>query len=1511
MRVAARKARNGKGGGRAGVRATRATPKASKLGELQTAYKESVEQQVATAEILNVISSSPHDLQRIFETIARAGTKLVGGRAGGVFRCIDGKIHLMAADVSPEQLATLQRSYPIPVDEGSIVGQAIVHGKVMNVADVQVFTSPRTQAVSRAIGFRAQLTVPMMQDGKAIGAISVVRWETGRFDDKLVALFKMFADQAVIAVRNASLFGEIRERNAELKKSLDFQGATGEILASLSSSVTDTTPVFDAIVRNVLRLFGTQFTAVFLLRNEVLELAALKGPPGFAERFTTLFPQPVNANTLTGKVLRTGKLMQVTPIIGNVASAPETERLAREYDYNSMMIAPMIRDGRTVGAIATAHREALPFDEKQVALLKAFADQAVIAIENARLFNETKEALEQQTAISEVLRAISASPTDVAPVLEAVAARAGRICDASDVRIFLVEGSDIRAVAGFGDVPGAIALGSTQPITRDLVAGRCVVDRAVVHVEDVDAVKDEYPVAQALSQPNGIRTVLGVPLMREDEPLGVILLRRIGVRPFGQKQIALLRTFADQAAIGIENVRLFNETNEALERQTATAEILRVISSSPTDVQPVFEAIVESAVRLCGARFGRVYRYDGSQIYMVASHGLSATGLTKVQSVFPRPAGNDTIAGCVIVTRQPYYVFDIEQDTSVPELSRQMIAALGTRSQVTTPMLRAGEPIGAITMGWDEPNGFNEKQCELLQTFADQAVIAIENVRLFHALETRNRDLTEALEQQTATGEILKVISSSRTDVKPVFETIIRNAVRLCDGARGTVFTFDGQSMHLGAHFNIGPAEAEVFRRDYPVAVTADRPSGQAVLERRVVNVPDMLESGYSDATKHRARVSGNRALLAVPMLRDGEPLGAIAVTRSEPTQFSDSYVALLQTFADQAAIAIENVRLFKELEARNKDLGESLEQQTATADILKVISSSTTDTQPVFESIVRSAARLFAPCNAVLLMREADRLMRKAIAGPRKTSLKELNDRHPLFVHPDQSISARAVLERRTIEIPDTEELPPGHTGIQTARMAGYRSATVVPLMREGEAIGTIALTHDAPRHKLTDKQLALLRTFADQAVIAIENVRLFNETKETLERQTATAEVLRSISTSPTDVAPVFQRIAESAQRLCAAHSAYVSLIENGMVLPGGASVAPERREQVMAWASKMFPMPVEKATLIRLAVETRAPIYAEDVASDPRVDDWARPLHERLDTRTVAIVPLLKDGVTVGVLQLLSSRVAAFREEHLDLLRIFADQAVIAIQNARLFQEIQEKSRQLEVANKHKSDFLANMSHELRTPLNAIIGFSEALLERMFGELNEKQADYLRDIHESGRHLLSLINDILDLAKIEAGRMELEMSTFHLPSAIGNAITLVRERAQRHGIALGCEIDPALGELQADERKLKQILLNLLSNAVKFTPDGGRVDVCAKRDTTKVEIAVRDTGVGIAAEDQAALFEEFKQVGRDYTRKAEGTGLGLALTKRFVELHGGEIRVASAPGQGSTFTVLLPLR
>jgi signal transduction histidine kinase len=418
--------------------------------------------------------------------------------------------------------------------------------------------------------------------------------------------------------------------------------------------------------------------------------------------------------------------------------------------------------------------------------------------------------------------------------------------------------------------------------------------------------------------------------------------------------------------------------------------------------------------------------------------------------------------------------------------------------------------------------------------------------------------------------------------------------------------------------------------------------------------------------------------------------------------------------------------------------------------------------------------------------------------------------------------------------------------------------------------------------------------------------------ELNESLGQQTAISDILRVISGSPTDVQPVLNAVAERAERLCEGGSATVYLREGN-----GDTITRAATHGSYVWNVPSVTLPVRRESGLGRSMIEKRPIHIHDVkaARDEYPMTWKLVEQYAADiglaeSHTQVCVPLVKDDFSIGAVMVRRTEVRPFTDKQIALLQTFADQAVIAIENVRLFNEIQEKSKQLETANKHKSDFLANMSHELRTPLNAIIGFSEVLSDRMFGELNDKQADYLKDIHESGKHLLSLINDILDLSKIEAGRMDLELTQFDLPNALQNALTLVRERAMRHGIALGLDVDKRVGEVKADERKVKQIMLNLLSNAVKFTPDGGKVDVRARMDTDKVEVSVTDTGIGIAKEDQEMVFEEFRQAGRDYTKKAEGTGLGLALTKRFVELHGGSISLQSEPGKGSTFSFTLPV-
>jgi signal transduction histidine kinase len=468
------------------------------------------------------------------------------------------------------------------------------------------------------------------------------------------------------------------------------------------------------------------------------------------------------------------------------------------------------------------------------------------------------------------------------------------------------------------------------------------------------------------------------------------------------------------------------------------------------------------------------------------------------------------------------------------------------------------------------------------------------------------------------------------------------------------------------------------------------------------------------------------------------------------------------------------------------------------------------------------------------------------------------------------------------------------------------------VPMLKGNTLLGAFTIWK-LEVQPFTERQIELVTTFADQAVIAIENVRLFRELEartaeltQSVGQLTALGEVSRAVS-STLDVDTVLDTIVSRASQLAGADGCAIYEYDE----PTQAFHVRATHNFDRALVETLQAMPLRKGEgVMGRATEAQEPIQIADIAVPGAYQSHLRDVLIGAGFRALLSVPLLREEQVIGSLSLNRKMPGEFPSEVLEVLKTFATQSALAIQNARLFREIEDKSRQLEAASRHKSEFLANMSHELRTPLNAVIGFSEVLIQRMFGELNDKQDEYLKDIYASGQHLLSLINDILDLSKIEAGRMELAPAPFHLPTALENAVTLVKERAGRHGIALRLDIDPRLGEMVGDERKVKQVLLNLLSNAVKFTPEGGRISLKASRTDGTVEIAVTDTGIGIAPEDQAAIFEEFRQVGSDDARKQEGTGLGLTLAKKFIELHGGRIWVESEPGRGSTFTFTLPV-
>jgi signal transduction histidine kinase len=1125
---------------------------------------------------------------------------------------------------------------------------------------------------------------------------------------------------------------------------------------------------------------------------------------------------------------------------------------------------------------------------------------------------ELSEALEQQTATAEILRVISSSPTDLQPMFDAIARNALRLCQGRFSTVLRVEDGLIYPAArhNFGDSTfSEVADPYPVPVDSEEVVAQAIRGRVMIHMPDIDADPRTTPVTGRITRLLGVKSHVIVPMLREDVSIGAIIVGRTTIGPFSPAQLALLQTFADQAVIAIENVRLFKELEEknrtiteALEQQTATAEVLRVISSSPTDVQPVFASVLSSAVRLCGAQFAGVFRYEGGLVHFVASHQWPDAQLEVVRQRFPMPPGEGSLAARAIRDRRVVQTPDYVAEPAVQ--ARWKFGGPAPRGTIAMPILREDVPLGCIVLARDEPGLFSEEHVALLQTFADQAGIAIDNVRLFKELEEKNRTITEALEQQTATAEILRVISSSPTDVQPVLDAVAENAARVCGASDAIILRVDAEGRELVrvAHFGELPLTLPDI-----TPLNRQRVAGRAILEGRALHIEDMrAPESVRDFPMHGGVAGPERTILAMPLMREGTAIGAIAIRRIEVRPFTEKQICLLQTFADQAVIAIENVRLFKELEEKNRTISEALEQQTATAEILKVISSSPTDIQPVMTAVAEAAARLTDASQALIgRIVDADHFIWLSSAdGPVAPRRYPISRAVP---------SGRAMLDRQTSQETDLSRLVaelPYLEGV--TRVDGVRTCLATPLMREGVAVGVL-LVYRREVRPFSEEQVALLKTFADQAVIAIENVRLFTEL------QSRTAELTRSVG--ELEALGEVSRAISSTLDLEVVLSTIVARANQLAETDGGAMYEYDAATRAFRlWATDRFPdefvAALRATTLVYgegavgRAAATRAPVQVADVQDTHLYESRIRDVLVRSGYRSLLAVPLVSEDEVVGAL-VVNRRVAGeFPPRTVELLSTFATQSALAIQNARLFSEIEDKSRQLEVANQHKSEFLASVSHELRTPLNAIIGFSEVMLERLFGEVNEKQEEYLQDILSSGRHLLSLINDILDLAKIEAGRMELEAGDFDLPQAVDNTLVLIRERAMRRGITVERSVDPALGEINGDERKVKQVLLNLLSNAVKFTPEGGRITVRAAATNGTAEISVTDTGVGIAPEDQEAVFEEFRQVGTDYARKHEGTGLGLALARKFVELHGGKIWVTSQVGQGSTFTFTIPV-
>jgi len=1521
-------------------RSSSAAGRETKVARLTRELNESLERQVVTADVLNVISRSTFNLQGVLDTLVESATRLCDAQDSFIFLPC-GDVYRAAAryGFTPEYHEFIE-SNPIKIDRGSLVGRTAIEGRVVHVADVLADPNYTRHDAQKIAGYRAALAVPLLREGNVVGVIFLSRTKPQPFADEQIELVQNFAAQAVIAIENTRLLNELRERTDDLTEALEQQTATSEVLRVISSSPGDLQPVFQVMLENATRICDAKFGTLQLLEGDGFRAVALhNAPPAFADyvRRGLLRPGP---NVPLSRMARTKQVIHIADITMEEAYIERDPLVVAGADlggYRTILVVPMLKESELIGGFVIFRQEVRLFTDKQIELVQNFAAQAVIAIENARLLSELRESLKQQTATADVLRVISSSPTDIQPVLEVIVRTAGQLCASEYAILFRLRDGKYYPVCANNAEAEWVNYFSEHPIRLDRgsLVGRTVLERRSVHI--VDCLADpEYKLHEA-ARLGKQRSMLGVPLLRDGEPIGVLGLLRMSVKPFTDKQIELVTTFADQAVIAIENTRLLNELRESLQQQTATAEVLKGISRSTFDLQAVLQTLVESAARLCDADKATITRQKGDVFYRAEAYGFSAEFLDYVKSI-PIVPEKGSVHGRVLLEGKVVHIADVQADPEYTFVEAQRLGDF--RTVLGVPMLREGIPIGALALTRSEVRPFTDKQIELVSTFADQAAIAIENVRLLN-------ELRESLQQQTATAEVLKVISRSAFDLQAVLDTLVQSAKQLCEADSAFIFRREDTGFRLSASHGFSNEYRE-YMEQFTIEPGRNTLVGRTSLECQPVHIPDVhADPEYTWTESYRR--GGFRTMLGVPLLREGSPIGVIALTRSVVRPFTDKQIELVRTFADQAVIAIENARLFEAEQQRTRELTESLEQQTATSEVLQVISSSPGQLEPVFETMLENAVRISGAKFGNLFLREGDFFHIGATTRSAPPAYVDYLRRERVFRANDPRVGlGRLLRTKQTYHVADltAASTHDDKLRVATIELAAARTLIGVPMLKEGEVIGAIAIYRQEVR-PFTDKQIALVQNFAAQAVIAIENTRLLTELRQRTDELGRSVEELRALGevsqavNSTLDIETVLTTIVSRAVQLSRTDAGAIYVFDE------------RQREFHLRATYGMDQGLIETLTRQRigldeanvaLALAQHEPVQIADLneAAPSAVNDII--LHAGY--RALLVAPLLRGEDIVGILVVRRRMPGQFAQNTADLIKTFAAQSAVAIENARLFQNVEASLQDLRTAQDRLvqteklaslGQLTAGIAHEIKNPLNFVNNFSAVSVElidelrealggaHLSGKLREEISEItdtlqgnLEKIVQHGKRADSIVKNMLLHSRQGSG----EHRPVDINALVDESLNLAYHgaRAEKQGfnITLEKSFDPAAGEVDLFPQEVTRVLLNLISNgfyaATKRKADANGDDyeptltAATKNLGDRVEIRIRDNGTGIPSGVKEKLFNPF------FTTKpaGEGTGLGLSISHDIVvKQHGGSIEVDTQTGEFTEFRIVLPRR